>query len=64
MNNIEKLENVTWYGHCVIHLMAAINAMSTHVVNILVGEVRCDALLFGSEAVDVSYPVPNEDVCY
>ena len=25
MNNIEKLDNVTWYGHCLIHLMAAIN---------------------------------------
>ena len=25
MNGIEKLDNVTWYGHCVIHLMAAIN---------------------------------------
>jgi hypothetical protein len=25
MNNIQKLDNVTWYGHCVIHLMAAIN---------------------------------------
>jgi hypothetical protein len=25
MNNIEKLDNVTWYGHCVIHLIAAIN---------------------------------------
>ena len=21
----EKLDNVTWYGHCVIHVMAAIN---------------------------------------
>jgi hypothetical protein len=25
MNEIEKLDNVTWYGHCVIHLMAALN---------------------------------------
>ena len=25
MNGIEKLDNVTWYGHCVIHLMAALN---------------------------------------
>ena len=25
MNDIEKLDNVTWYGHCVIHVMAAIN---------------------------------------
>ena len=25
MNNIEKLDNVTWYGHCVIHIMAALN---------------------------------------
>jgi hypothetical protein len=25
MNDIEKLDNVTWYGHCVIQLMAAIN---------------------------------------
>ena len=25
MNEIEKLDNVTWYGHCVIHVMAAIN---------------------------------------
>jgi hypothetical protein len=25
MNNIEKLDNVTWYGHCVIHLMTALN---------------------------------------
>ena len=24
MNNIEKLDNVTWYGHCVINLMAAL----------------------------------------
>ena len=25
MNEVEKLDNVTWYGHCVIHLMAALN---------------------------------------
>ncbi len=25
MNEIEKLDNVTWYGHCVIHFMAALN---------------------------------------
>ena len=25
MNDIEKLDNVTWYGHCVIHVMAAID---------------------------------------
>ena len=25
MNEIEKLDNVTWYGHCVIHLMAALS---------------------------------------
>ena len=25
MNEIEKLDNVTWYGHCVIHVMAALN---------------------------------------
>ena len=25
MNEIEKLDNVTWYGHCVIHFMAAFN---------------------------------------
>jgi hypothetical protein len=25
MNNIEKLDNVTWYGHCVIHVLAALN---------------------------------------
>ena len=25
MNDIEKLDNVTWYGHCVIHVMAAIS---------------------------------------
>jgi hypothetical protein len=25
MNSIEKLDNVIWYGHCVIHLLAAIN---------------------------------------
>ncbi len=25
MNSIEKLDNVTWYGHCVIHVMAALN---------------------------------------
>jgi hypothetical protein len=25
MNDIEKLDNVTWYGHCVIHGMAAIS---------------------------------------
>jgi len=25
MNEIEKLDNVTWYGHCVIHLMVALN---------------------------------------
>ena len=24
MHEIEKLDNVTWYGHCVIHVMAAI----------------------------------------
>jgi hypothetical protein len=30
MNNIEKLDNVTWYGHCVIHLMAAINDLPDH----------------------------------
>jgi hypothetical protein len=25
MNEIEKLDNVTWYGHCVIQVMAALN---------------------------------------
>jgi hypothetical protein len=25
MHNIEKLDNVTWYGHCVIHVVAALN---------------------------------------
>jgi hypothetical protein len=25
MNDIEKLDNVTWYGHCVINIMAAIS---------------------------------------
>jgi hypothetical protein len=25
MNDIEKLDNVTWYGHCVLHVMAAIS---------------------------------------
>ena len=25
MDDIEKIDNVTWYGHCVIHLMAALN---------------------------------------
>jgi hypothetical protein len=25
MNDIEKLDNVTWYGHCVINVMAAIS---------------------------------------
>jgi hypothetical protein len=25
MNEIEKLDNVTWYGHCVIHFLAALN---------------------------------------
>jgi hypothetical protein len=25
MKDIEKLDNVTWYKHCVIHIMAAIN---------------------------------------
>ena len=25
MNDIEKLDNVTWFGHCVIHVMAAIS---------------------------------------
>ena len=25
MSEIEKLDNVTWYGHCVIHVMAALN---------------------------------------
>jgi hypothetical protein len=24
-NDIEKLDNVTWYGHCVIHLIAALD---------------------------------------
>jgi hypothetical protein len=24
MDDIEKLDNVTWYGHCVIHVMAAL----------------------------------------
>jgi hypothetical protein len=24
-NKIEKLDNVTWYGHCVIHFLAALN---------------------------------------
>jgi hypothetical protein len=27
MNDIEKLDNVTWYGHCVIHVMTAINEL-------------------------------------
>jgi hypothetical protein len=25
MDEIEKLDNVTWYGHCVIHFLAALN---------------------------------------
>ncbi len=25
MNKIEKLDNVTWYGHCVIHFLSALN---------------------------------------
>ena len=25
MHEIEKLDNVTWFGHCVIHLMAALD---------------------------------------
>ena len=25
MNEIQKLDNVTWYGHCVMHIMAALN---------------------------------------
>jgi hypothetical protein len=25
MDEIEKLDNVTWYGHCVIHVIAALN---------------------------------------
>jgi hypothetical protein len=25
MNDVEKLDNVTWYGHCVIQVMAALN---------------------------------------
>ena len=25
MNEIKKLDNVMWYGHCVIHIMAALN---------------------------------------
>jgi hypothetical protein len=24
MDNIEKIDNVTWYGHCVIHVVAAL----------------------------------------
>ncbi len=24
MDNIEKIDNVTWYGHCVMHVMAAL----------------------------------------
>jgi hypothetical protein len=28
MNEIEKLDNVTWYGHCVIHIMAALKDLS------------------------------------
>jgi hypothetical protein len=24
MYEIEKLDNVTWYGHCVVHVMAAV----------------------------------------
>jgi hypothetical protein len=27
MNDVEKLDNVTWYGHCVIHVMAALNGL-------------------------------------
>ena len=25
MGNIEKIDNVTWYGHFVIHVVAALN---------------------------------------
>ena len=25
MNGVEKLDNVTWYGHCAIHFLAALN---------------------------------------
>jgi hypothetical protein len=28
MNEIEKLDNVTWYGHCVIDVMAALKDLS------------------------------------
>jgi hypothetical protein len=24
MYEVEKLDNVTWYGHCVVHVMAAL----------------------------------------
>ncbi len=30
MNEIEKLDNVTWYGHCVIHFMAALSDLPDH----------------------------------
>jgi hypothetical protein len=28
MDDIEKLDNVTWYGHCVIHFLVALNDLS------------------------------------
>jgi hypothetical protein len=28
MNDVEKLDNVTWYGHCVIHFLAALNDLA------------------------------------
>jgi hypothetical protein len=24
MNDVEKLDNVTWYGHCAIHFLTAL----------------------------------------
>ena len=29
MSEIKKLDNVTWYGHCVIHVMAALNELTS-----------------------------------
>ncbi len=31
MNEIEKLDNVTWFGHCVIHVMAALGDLPDEV---------------------------------
>ena len=46
MYEVEKLDNVTWYGHCVVHVMAALKDLPDE-AKLLFGKV-CSASATGA----------------